>query len=59
VKKNDPFQFDKEIYLDRFMIENRETYVKNRNMIKELKIKVKNLVFIKERKNLKIIIIIE
>ncbi|CAD8083486.1 unnamed protein product [Paramecium primaurelia] len=43
IKQNDEFTFDEEIYLDRFLIENREKYLNIRNQNKELKIKQKKI----------------
>ena len=39
-KLNDSFKFDKEIFIDRFLIDNEKTYYANLNLIKNLQKKV-------------------
>lgn len=39
-KINDVFKFDKEIYIDRFLLDNEKTYLANLNLIKNLQKKV-------------------
>ncbi|CAK60951.1 unnamed protein product (macronuclear) [Paramecium tetraurelia] len=43
IKQNDEFTFDEEIYLDRFLIENREKYLETRIQNKEFKSKQKKI----------------
>ncbi|CAD8115843.1 unnamed protein product [Paramecium sonneborni] len=43
IKQNDEFFFDEEIYLDRFLMENRKQYLEIRNQNKELKTKQKKI----------------
>lgn len=40
VKMNDKFTFEKEIYLDRFMIDSKEESIKTNKKIEDLKVKV-------------------
>ena len=37
VKLNDPFKFEKEIYIDRFLDENKQTYLEIRNKVNQIK----------------------
>ncbi|CAD8082901.1 unnamed protein product [Paramecium primaurelia] len=43
IKQNDEFQFEEEIYLDRFLHENSKRYLDIRTQIRELKIKQKKI----------------
>lgn len=55
VKKFDKFNFDKEIYLDRFLEKNKKEYLKVREIVKKLKSEAKlfeeALIKIKNYKN--------